>query len=112
MVEGRRGPTARRSVPGHEPPRHPDLEDRWAGRGVGPRAPVRITVLGLPSSEWHYRFEPTADGCRVTETWEDQRGPVVRLLGRLATGVDHDAAYTRDGMERTLEQLKTVAEAG
>ena len=72
----------------------------------------RITVLGLPSSEWHYRFEPTADGCRVTETWEDQRGPVVRLLGRLATGVDHDAAYTRDGMERTLEQLKTVAEAG
>ncbi len=72
----------------------------------------RITVLGLPSSEWQYHFEPTAGGCRVTETWDDQRGPVVRLLGRLATGVEHDAAYTRDGMERTLEQLKTAAESG
>ncbi len=72
----------------------------------------RVTVLGLPSSEWHYRFEPTAGGCRVTETWDDRRGAVVRLLGRLATGVDHDADYTRQGMERTLAALKSTAESG
>lgn len=72
----------------------------------------RITVLGLPSSEWQYRLAPAGTGCLVTETWDDHRGAVVRLLGRLATGVDHDADYTRDGMERTLDRLKTAAEAG
>ncbi len=72
----------------------------------------RITVLGLPSSEWQYRVEPTDSGCQVTETWDDHRGALIRLLGRLATGVDHDAAYTRDGMERTLEHLKSAAESG
>ena len=72
----------------------------------------RITVLGLPSSEWQYRFEPTPGGCRVTETWIDQRGALVRFLGRMATGVDHDADYTRQGMERTLEELKSAAESG
>ena len=89
---------------------------RTAGRVVaadpGRLFSFRITVLGLASSEWHYRFDPTADGCRVTETWHDQRGAVIRLLGRLATGVDHDAAYTRAGMERTLENLTAAAESG
>jgi uncharacterized protein YndB with AHSA1/START domain len=89
---------------------------RTAGRVVasdpGRLFSFRITVLGLPSSEWQYHVESTAGGCRVTETWGDQRGTVVRLLGRLVTGVDHDAAYTRDGMEQTLEHLKAAAEAG
>jgi uncharacterized protein YndB with AHSA1/START domain len=89
---------------------------KTAGRVVasdpGRQFGFRITVLGLPSSEWHYRFEPTETGCLVTETWDDQRGAVVRLLGRLATGVDHDAAFTRDGMERTLERLGSAAESG
>jgi uncharacterized protein YndB with AHSA1/START domain len=71
----------------------------------------RITVLGLPSSEWQYLVEPTGSGCRVTETWNDQRGAFIRLLGRLATGVDHDTAYTREGMTHTLEHLKSAAES-
>jgi uncharacterized protein YndB with AHSA1/START domain len=89
---------------------------RTAGRVVdsdpGRLFSFRITVLGLPGSGWQYRFTPTETGCLVTETWDDNRGAVVRALGRLATGVDHDAAYTRDGMERTLDRLKSAAEAG
>ena len=89
---------------------------KTAGRVVacepGHRFGFRITVMGLSSSEWHYDLEPTEAGCLVTETWDDQRGAVVRLLGRLATGVDHDADYTRDGMERTLERLASAAESG
>jgi uncharacterized protein YndB with AHSA1/START domain len=88
---------------------------KTAGRVVASDSPrlftFRITVLGRPSSEWQYLIEPTGTGCRVTETWDDQRGAMIRLLGRLATGVDHDAAFTRDGMERTLEQLKSAAES-
>jgi uncharacterized protein YndB with AHSA1/START domain len=71
----------------------------------------RVTALGLKGSEWRYAFEPTAHGCRVTETWIDQRGTIVRVLGRLVTGVEHDAAYTRTGMEQTLERLKSAAES-
>ena len=67
--------------------------------------------MGLKSSEWRYRFDPTSGGCRVTESWVDQRGVFVRTVGRLATGVEHDAAFTRTGMERTLRRLKSVAES-
>ena len=71
----------------------------------------RVTTMGLKSSEWRYQFDPTPSGCRVTESWIDQRGGVVRTAGRLATGVEHDATYTRAGMEQTLRRLKSVAES-
>jgi uncharacterized protein YndB with AHSA1/START domain len=77
----------------------------------GRRFGFRVTAMGLKSSEWHYQFDPTSSGCRVTESWIDQRGAIVRTAGRLTTGVDHDATSTRAGMEQTLRQLKAVAES-
>jgi len=71
----------------------------------------RVTAMGLKSSEWRYRFEPISGGCRVTESWVDRRGVLVRTVGRLATGVEHDAAFTMAGMEETLRRLKSVAES-
>ena len=38
----------------------------------------------MPVSRWTYTFEPTATGCRLTETWDDRRfgplGPLVFVL--------------------------------
>jgi uncharacterized protein YndB with AHSA1/START domain len=66
---------------------------------------------GLKVAEWRYAFEPTASGCRVTETWIDQRGVVVKTLGKVLTGVGDRAEHNRTGMEQTLERLKSAAEA-
>jgi len=71
----------------------------------------RITALGLKVSEWRYAFEPTATGCRITETWIDQRGHIAKALGKPVSGVEHDASYNKAGMEQTLERLKSVAES-
>ena len=62
-------------------------------------------------ARWEYRFEPTdAGGCKVTETWIDQRGIVGRTLGGPASGVTDRPAHNRAGMETTLERLAAAAE--
>ena len=69
---------------------------------------VKAGPLGV--ARWEYRFEPTDGGCRVTETWIDQRGFVVRTLGGPVSGVADRAAHNRSGMETTLERLAAAAE--
>ena len=71
----------------------------------------RITAVGLKVAEWRYEFEPIATGCRVTETWIDQRGHVAKSLGKPVSGVTDRAAHNRATMERTLERLKAAAES-
>ncbi len=69
---------------------------------------VKAGPLGV--ARWEYRFDPTDTGCRVTETWIDQRGFVVRTLGGPVSGVADRAAHNRSGMETTLERLAAAAE--
>jgi hypothetical protein len=69
---------------------------------------VKAGPLGV--ARWEYRFDPTDGGCRVTETWIDQRGFVVRTLGGPVSGVADRAAHNRSGMETTLERLAAAAE--
>jgi uncharacterized protein YndB with AHSA1/START domain len=71
----------------------------------------RVTAAGLKVAEWHYEFEPTATGCRVTERWIDQRGPIARALGKPVSGVTDRVTHNRTGMEQTLERLKAAAES-
>lgn len=69
-----------------------------------------VSAFGLPVSRWQYDVEPTADGCRVTESTWDRRPSWFRPLTVLATGVrDRDAGNQRN-IERTLARLKAVAE--
>ena len=69
---------------------------------------VKAGPLGV--ARWEYQFDPTDTGCRVTETWTDQRGFVVRTLGGPVSGVADRAAHNRSGMETTLERLAAAAE--
>lgn len=71
----------------------------------------RVSAAGFKVAEWRYAFEQTATGCRVTETWIDQRGRVATALGKPVSGVEDRASHNRAGMEQTLERLKAVAES-
>jgi hypothetical protein len=68
-------------------------------------------AVGLKIAEWRYTIEPTAEGCRVTETWTDQRGTIATKLGKPVSGVEDRAAHNEAGMAATLDRLKAAAEA-
>jgi uncharacterized protein YndB with AHSA1/START domain len=76
----------------------------------GKRFEFDVTAGGLKVSRWGYALEPTAAGCTVTETWTDQRGAVVRTLGKAVTGVSDRTAHNRAGMEQTLAKIAAALE--
>ena len=69
-----------------------------------------VTVGPLKVARWAYVFEPTAEGCRVTETWTDHRGRIATLAGKPASGVTDRVSHNRATMEQTLEHLAVAAE--
>ncbi|MCU1456961.1 MAG: hypothetical protein JWL73_1053 [Actinomycetia bacterium] len=70
------------------------------------------TVANLPVARWTYSIAPTRDGvaCTVEEIWQDRRGPTIKVLGGLASGVWNRSDHNRNGMITTLERLKLAAE--
>jgi len=70
----------------------------------------RVTAGPVKVADWTYTLEPTAAGCRVTETWTDHRPGWFKPVGHLATGVADRASHNRAGMEQTLGRLAAVAE--
>lgn len=63
---------------------------------------------GRPSTLWRYRFEPTANGTRVTEGYEVRWIPTWARILDVPTN-RHKGLLK--GMRTTLEQLKVAAEA-
>ena len=74
----------------------------------------RTSASGLKVSLWRYAFagDEGAGTCTVTESWTDERGTLITVLGRLATGVADRASHNREGMAQTLAALKAAAESG
>lgn len=69
-----------------------------------------------PNASWDYRFEPLpGGGTRVTETWMDDRrawpDPVARVFDAVVTGGKTFAEFQRGNIDRTLANLKRVAES-
>jgi len=89
----------------------------WTTRGwiAAADAPTtlafRITAMGMKVAEWRYDLAATDAGCTVTESWTDERGPLIRALGRMATGVTDRGSHNRSTMQTTLERLKAAAES-
>jgi len=70
-----------------------------------------VKAAGLRVARWEYRFDPTdAGGCRVAETWIDQRGKLATWLGGPVSGVRNRAGHNRAGMVTTLERVAATAE--
>ncbi len=71
----------------------------------------KVTSGPLAVATWRYDIEPTPTGCRVTETWVDDRGKIVTLLGKPVSGVADRAAHNEAGMVETLRRLAEAAVA-
>lgn len=71
----------------------------------------RSSSFGLSVAQWTYRFAPDGEGgTKVTESTQDDRGSLMRLIAPLATGVRDRAAHNEDTMLATLLRLKAEAE--
>jgi hypothetical protein len=68
------------------------------------------SIFGLPVARWTYDITPDGEGCRVTETFQDRRGGIMRVLGLLASGVSDRGSHNLDGMRETLRRVKETAE--
>jgi hypothetical protein len=89
---------------------------RWSTRSTvvacepGRLFAFAVSAAGLPVAEWRYDLEPTQDGCRVTETWTDRRGGLIRRVGALTTGVSDRRDYAAASIATTLQGIKQAAE--
>jgi uncharacterized protein YndB with AHSA1/START domain len=89
---------------------------RWSTRSTvvvsepGRSFAFDVSSVGLAVARWRYDLEPTGDGCRLTETWLDRRGRLMRLIGAAVTGVPDRRGYAATSMEHTLREVKAAAE--
>jgi uncharacterized protein YndB with AHSA1/START domain len=67
-----------------------------------------VTTGPLAVATWRYEFEATDAGCRVTESWVDQRKRWFAILARVAG--DHSAAHAEKEMAATLGNLAAAVE--
>lgn len=77
----------------------------------GERFGFRVTGGPFKVATWSYTFEPVDGGTRVTESWTDQRHPVMAKIFGKVTGVTDRASHNRANIERTLESLDRAATA-
>lgn len=70
-----------------------------------------VSSGGAKVATWGYDIEPTDGGCVVTETWTDDRGFLVKALGKPVSGVAERVEHNRAGMVETLKRLGAAAEA-
>lgn len=70
-----------------------------------------VTSGPLRVSRWRYDIEPTEKGCRVTESWQDQRAGFFAFITSAITGVSDRAARNEANMVATLEALAHTAES-
>ncbi|MFP5218123.1 MAG: SRPBCC family protein [Actinomycetes bacterium] len=91
---------------------------RWGTRAevveceVGRRFTFDVRASGLAVSRWRYDVEPADGGCRLTETWTDCRGALMRVIGRVVSGVADRRGFAARSIEHTLERVKAAAETG
>jgi uncharacterized protein YndB with AHSA1/START domain len=77
----------------------------------GERFSFAVTAGPAKVATWSYELEPTASGCRVTESWTDDRSSFFAGVSKRVTGVKDRAEHNRTNMERTLESLERAATA-
>lgn len=64
----------------------------------------------LHFSKWAYTIEPTVDGSRVTEVWDEGRPDDVIEFTKSISGVAERGEHNRKGMEETLARLAAAVE--
>jgi hypothetical protein len=112
-LRGARGPAIGATFRGSN--RHESK--RWATRCTvteserGRTFAFKVRVGPLRVAEWRYELATTPTGCTVTESFADERGGIIKLLGRLTIGISDRETHNRTTMTTTLARLKQAAEA-
>ena len=75
----------------------------------GRRFAFAVTAGPAKVATWDYEIEPTASGCRVTESWTDDRAPFFAAVSGRLTGVKDRTEHNRTNIARTLEALERAA---
>lgn len=84
---------------------------KWRSTGTvtacdpGRRFAFDVSIGPFSVAEWAYEFEPTDDGCLVTELWQDRRGALVTWLSPLITGTKDRARRNEETMTVTLDRI-------
>ena len=65
---------------------------------------------GFVFAQWGYAIEPTAEGCTITEYWQDHRPDSSLERSAQISGVADRMSHNRAGMEATLERLAAAVE--
>ena len=71
-----------------------------------------VTSAGLKVARWSYALRPVEGGTEITESWEDQRSPLIGKITGVLLRVPDRGAHNRAGMEQTLERLSVAATTG
>jgi len=85
------------------------IENTITAADPGSKFAFDCAVPGFTFASWGYEIEPTADGCRVTETWQDHRTDEMAARTSIS-GVEDRAAFNRQSMETTLEKIAAALE--
>jgi hypothetical protein len=89
---------------------------RWStvstisGYETGREVAWDVAAGPLAVARWSYRLEPADGGCTLTESFEDRRGVLIKVIGSAARGVGDTETHNRAGMAQTLANIKTAAE--
>ena len=75
----------------------------------GERFVFDVTLLGMAVAEWGFTMTVEGDSTRIDEWFVDRRSPLVRLLGRIGTGVSDRVSHNRSTMFATVTALADAA---
>jgi uncharacterized protein YndB with AHSA1/START domain len=73
-----------------------------------------VSAGPLAVARWSYRIEPAEErggGCTLTESFEDRRGGLIKVIGSTVRGVGDTETHNRAGMAETLARIKSAADA-
>ena len=77
----------------------------------GERFSFSVVAGPFKIADWAFAIEPHEGGCRVTQSWTDRRGWLMKTIGTRASGVDDRAEFSRQSMEQTLAGVASAAES-
>ncbi|MHB1487350.1 MAG: SRPBCC family protein [Acidimicrobiales bacterium] len=78
----------------------------------GTRFTFDVRYGPLPISRWTYEFIANDSGCRIRESWTDQRPGWLSRLDPTVMGIRDRSQHNRETMQATLAQLARYAETG
>jgi uncharacterized protein YndB with AHSA1/START domain len=66
-----------------------------------------VSFRGMAVARWRYSLTEVDGGCLLEEQWWDRRGPLMKSISVVGTGVVDRASHNEATMRATLEALRS-----